>query len=141
MLFRLYMHRDIHLNQWQRARLPGRERQRPEAHQTTRLSANSAGYNPAMGKQVIHVTQAEALSDFAAVLKHIRAGVEVIIEENSHAIAVLSPPPPRAGRMLSEAIASAESRGSTATLDGTFARDLAEIISSHREPLNPPRWE
>jgi antitoxin (DNA-binding transcriptional repressor) of toxin-antitoxin stability system len=94
-----------------------------------------------MAKQVIHVTQAEALSDFAALLQHIRAGLEVIIEDNSRAVAVLSPAPARPGRLLSEAIASAETRGSSATLDGQFARDLEEIIGSHREPLNPPAWE
>jgi antitoxin (DNA-binding transcriptional repressor) of toxin-antitoxin stability system len=94
-----------------------------------------------MAKHVIHVSQAEALSDFAAVLKHIHAGFEVIIEDNSRAIAVLSPAHPRAGRLLSEAIASAESRGSTATLDGNFSTDLDHIIASHRDPLNPPAWE
>lgn len=94
-----------------------------------------------MAKDVIHVTQAEAVSDFAAVLKHIYAGFEVIIEDDSRAIAVLSPARARPGRLLSEAIASAESRGSTVTLDGNFARDLDDIIASHREPLNPPAWE
>lgn len=86
-----------------------------------------------MAKQVIHVPQAEALTDFAAVLKHILAGFEVIIEDNSRAIAVLTPPPAHAGRLLSEAIVSAESSGSTATLDGNFSRDLDDIFASHRD--------
>jgi antitoxin (DNA-binding transcriptional repressor) of toxin-antitoxin stability system len=94
-----------------------------------------------MPKQVMHVSQAEALSDFAALLARVRAGMEIIIEDNSRAVAVLTPAPVRPGRLLSDAIASAESRGSTATLDGNFAHDLDEIISSHREPLNPPAWE
>lgn len=94
-----------------------------------------------MPKQVIHVSQAEALSDFAALLARVRAGIEIIIEDNSRAVAVLTPAPAGAGRLLSEAIASAESRASTATLDESFAHDLDKIISSHREPLNPPAWE
>lgn len=94
-----------------------------------------------MPKQVIHVSQAEALSDFAVLLARVRAGMEIIIEDNSRAVAVLSPPSQHPGRLLSEAIAAAESRGSTATLDGSFAHDLDEIIGSHREPLHPPAWE
>ena len=43
--------------------------------------------------------------------------------------------------MLSESIALAEAHGSTVTLDGDFARDLEDIINSHREPLNPPAWD
>ncbi len=37
-------------------------------------------------------------------------------------------PHPHPGRLLSESIALAEAHGSTATLDGDFARDLEEII-------------
>jgi hypothetical protein len=42
---------------------------------------------------------------------------------------------------LSESIALAEARGSTATLDQDFARDLEAVIDSHRDPLNPPAWD
>jgi antitoxin (DNA-binding transcriptional repressor) of toxin-antitoxin stability system len=94
-----------------------------------------------MPKQVIHVSQAEALSDFAALLTRVQAGMEIIIEDNSRAVAILTPAPLHPGRLLSDAITSAEICGSNATLDGNFAHDLDEIISSHREPMRPPAWE
>jgi hypothetical protein len=45
------------------------------------------------------------------------------------------------GRLLSEIIAAAETRGSSTLLDGSFARDLEEAINCHSEPLNPPAWD
>lgn len=95
-----------------------------------------------MAQSTIHISEAEAASDFPSLLARVRAGAEVIIEQDARPIAVLRPvESPRPGRLLSESIALAEAHGSTVTLDGGFGRDLEEIISSHREPLNPPAWE
>jgi antitoxin (DNA-binding transcriptional repressor) of toxin-antitoxin stability system len=41
---------------------------------------------------VIHISESEAIRDFAAVLAHVRAGAEVIIESHHNPIAVLVPP-------------------------------------------------
>ena len=30
---------------------------------------------------------------------------------------------------------------SSAIIDETFARDVAEAVAAHREPLNPPEWD
>jgi hypothetical protein len=30
---------------------------------------------------------------------------------------------------------------SPATIDEDFARDVAEAVATHREPLNPPAWD
>ena len=86
-----------------------------------------------MAQPVIHISEAEAASNFASLLARVRAGAEVIIEQDAQPVAVLRP-----GRLLSESIALAEAHGCTATLDGDFAADLEEIINSHREPLRPP---
>ena len=94
-----------------------------------------------MAKEVIHISEAEATSDFPSVLARVRSGAEVVIEDNFQPVAVVSPAMLRPGRLLSESIALAEAHGSTATLDGEFARDLEDIINSHREPLNPPAWD
>jgi len=95
-----------------------------------------------MVQTTIHISEAEAASDFPSLLARVRAGAEVIIEENARPVAVLRlVESPRQGRLLSESIALAEAHGSTVTLDGGFTRDLEEIINSHREPLNPPAWE
>lgn len=89
----------------------------------------------------IHIPEAEAASNFAAVMAHVRAGSDVAIEDHGETVALISRPVKRPGRLLSEAIALAEARGSTATLDGGFERDLMEFIDSHREPLEPPAWD
>lgn len=49
-----------------------------------------------MGNRVMHISAAEAASDFAALLDHIRAGGEVVIEHDARPVAVLRPaaPPP-----------------------------------------------
>ena len=44
-----------------------------------------------MGNRVIHVSAAEAASDFAALLDRIRAGDEVVIEHDARPLAVLRP--------------------------------------------------
>ena len=101
-------------------------------------------YNVRMSNHVIHISKAEAASNFASLLDRVRAGAEVIIEDGSRAVAVLRSAPLRPGRLLSESIALAEAHaielGYTPTLDRDFAADLQEIINSHREPLNPPAW-
>ncbi|MGC2526170.1 MAG: hypothetical protein WA639_00375 [Candidatus Acidiferrum sp.] len=101
-----------------------------------------AVYNESMAKDVIHISEAEAATtNVATLLAHVRAGAEVVIENEARPVAVLRSAEPHPGRLLSESIALAEAHGSTVTLDGDFTRDLEEIINSHREPLNPPAWD
>lgn len=98
-----------------------------------------------MTNHVIHVSETEARDDFGSLLDRVRAGAEVVIEDNSNPIAVLRPASNGPGRLLSESIALAEEHakdlGYTPTLDPDFAADLEEIINSHRKPLNPPEWD
>jgi antitoxin (DNA-binding transcriptional repressor) of toxin-antitoxin stability system len=90
-----------------------------------------------MAKSVIHISEAEAANDFAAVLARVRAGAEVVIDGHDPiVVAVRTQPAP--GRLLSESIALAEARGSTVTLDSNFSRDLEAVIENLREPLKPP---
>jgi antitoxin (DNA-binding transcriptional repressor) of toxin-antitoxin stability system len=42
---------------------------------------------------VIHTSAEEAATDFAALLDHVRAGEEVVIEHDARPVAVLRPPP------------------------------------------------
>jgi antitoxin (DNA-binding transcriptional repressor) of toxin-antitoxin stability system len=95
-----------------------------------------------MAKDVIHISEKEAATtNVAKLLAHVRAGTEVIIENDTRPIAVLRPAESQPGRLLSESIALAEAHGSAATLDGGFERDLEEIVNSHGEPLDPPAWD
>ena len=91
--------------------------------------------------QTIHIPEAEAASNFAALMAYINAGSEVVIERGSSAVAVMRPPDNRPGLLLSEIIARMEAQGSTATVDEDFARDIEAVIAEHREPLDPPEWD
>jgi antitoxin (DNA-binding transcriptional repressor) of toxin-antitoxin stability system len=90
---------------------------------------------------VIHISEAEAASNFASVLARVRAGAEVVIEsaQGKLPVAVIhSPIPPR--RLISECIALLP-EDSTAVMDADFAKDVEAAIESHREPLEPPTWD
>ncbi|HEY4086381.1 MAG TPA: hypothetical protein VGM43_10610 [Bryobacteraceae bacterium] len=87
----------------------------------------------------IHISEAEAVRDFAGLLAYVRAGAEIVIESNTAPVAVLrTPAPPR--RSIEECIALLP-EGSSATTDEDFARDLQGAVAAHREPLNPPEWD
>lgn len=83
---------------------------------------------------VIHISEAEAESDFAPVLARVREGAEVVIDKEAGgpAIAVVRPAKERPGRLLSESIALAEKHakelGYSPTLDPDFAANMEEII-------------
>ena len=98
-----------------------------------------------MAKEVIHISEAEAASNFANVLARVRAGAEVVIESDACAVAIVRP----AGeefrpRLLSESIALAKKHatelGYEPTLDPDFAADLEEIINN-RKPREISSWE
>ena len=92
-----------------------------------------------MADHVIHISEAEAASNFADVLARVRAGAEVVIESGKLPVAVIhAPAPPR--RPISECIALLP-EDSTAVMDADFAKDVEAAIESHREPLEPPAWD
>ena len=100
-----------------------------------------------MAKHIIHISEAEAASDFAAVLARARAGAEIVIEGREPIVVIRAgevPAEPVRGRLLSECIALAkaheEETGKIPVLDPDFAADLEEIVKN-RKPWNPPAWE
>jgi antitoxin (DNA-binding transcriptional repressor) of toxin-antitoxin stability system len=93
-----------------------------------------------MAKDVIHISDKDAASDFASLLAKVRSGVEIVIEINQQPVAILQPAVPK-GRLLSESLAIARARGSKATLDEGFAKDVEDGIEERRQPLNPPEWD
>jgi antitoxin (DNA-binding transcriptional repressor) of toxin-antitoxin stability system len=88
----------------------------------------------------VHMSEAEVTSNFAAVLEKLRHGMEVIVEQDRHPVAVIRSPK-RSGRPISECIASARASASKVTLDGGFAADVEEGVRSRQEPWNPPSWD
>jgi antitoxin (DNA-binding transcriptional repressor) of toxin-antitoxin stability system len=88
----------------------------------------------------LHMTEEQLARDLHAVLAKVQQGVEVVIEQDHKAIAVLKPSE-GAGRKLSEIIADLKARGSDAVMDEDFARDVQEGIDARRDPWNPPSWD
>jgi antitoxin (DNA-binding transcriptional repressor) of toxin-antitoxin stability system len=96
-------------------------------------------YNRRMADHVIHISEAEAASDFASVLARVRAGAEVVIESGKLPVAVIHAPAPLR-RSISDCIAVLP-EDSTAVMDADFAKDIEAAIAAHREPLEPPAWD
>ena len=92
---------------------------------------------------VLHITEAELARDVHGVLEKVRAGAEVVIEQDHRPVAVMKTPQ-GPGRLLSECIAIAKQRererGYAVTLDPDFAADVEEIVRN-RQPWNPPSWD
>jgi antitoxin (DNA-binding transcriptional repressor) of toxin-antitoxin stability system len=100
-------------------------------------------YNRAMAREVIHISDSEAASDFASLLDRVRKGAEIVIEHDARPIAVLHSADPMR-RTISDCIALAkaheEETGKAPVLDADFAEDV-EKITSNRKPWNAPAWE
>jgi hypothetical protein len=88
----------------------------------------------------VHMSEAEVARDLHAVLAQVRLGVEVVIEQDHLAVAVIRSAPAK-GRVLSECIAMAEARGTTAFPDEGFMKDVDEGIVARSRPWNPPSWD
>ena len=88
----------------------------------------------------LRITEAELARDIHAVLAKVQTGVEVIVEQDHRTVAVISSPLSQ-GRLLSESIALAEARGTTAFPDEGFLKDVEEGIAERSQPWNPPIWE
>jgi antitoxin (DNA-binding transcriptional repressor) of toxin-antitoxin stability system len=89
---------------------------------------------------VVHISGADASRDFPAVLARVRAGAEIIIEDDASPAVVMRLAADRPVRLLSESLRMAKEHGSACTLDGGFARDLEAAINSHPEPVESP-WD
>ena len=94
----------------------------------------------------IHVSDQDAARDFLSLLAQVRAGQEVIIENESLPVAVLHRPAEMVRpRLLSDSLVLAkkhteERGGCEAVMDEDFARDMEDIIRlrdtrPRREPL------
>jgi hypothetical protein len=80
----------------------------------------------------VHMSEAELARDLHGALARVRQGLEIVIEQDHEAIAVLSARP-RGGRPIAEILRDAKRRNSTVALDEDFGQDLEEIVSSHNQ--------
>ena len=93
--------------------------------------------------ELLHISEADAVRDLAAILQRVQAGTEVVIERNAQPLAVIRAAAP-ARRTISECIALAEAHeketGLAPVLDPDYAADVEEIVRN-RKPWNPPTWD
>jgi guanylate kinase len=83
-----------------------------------------------MKKNVIYISEAEALaSGLTVLLALVLQGAEIVVESGHIPVAVFHAPPPR--QSISERIARLPEH-STAVMDADFANDVALAIESHR---------
>jgi len=102
--------------------------------------ARCQAYNDFMGRHVIRISEAEAAAtSVSTLLARVRAGVEIVIENDARPVAILHATEP-VRRTISECIALLP-EDSTATIDPDFSKDVASAIESHRAPLDPPAWD
>jgi antitoxin (DNA-binding transcriptional repressor) of toxin-antitoxin stability system len=50
---------------------------------------DSLVYNQNMAKEVIHISETEAEGNFRALMARVRAGAEIVIEDNARPVAVV----------------------------------------------------
>ena len=90
-------------------------------------------------KDGLHISEPDAVRDFAGLLAHVRLGAEIVIVNGAYPPTILrTAAPPR--RSIEECIALLPA-DSTATIDDDFPRDVAAAVAAHREPLNPSAWD
>jgi antitoxin (DNA-binding transcriptional repressor) of toxin-antitoxin stability system len=89
-----------------------------------------------------HISAADAVRDFDAVLARIQAGETIVIERESLPVAVVAAPVPKA-RLLSEVIEAFRRKEATMdevpVLDPEFA-DVVEERIRNRKPRDLSRW-
>jgi hypothetical protein len=99
-----------------------------------RATEGKAAMIKSMG--TLRVTEAELARDVHAILSKVQEGMEVIVENDNRAVAVIRMPISK-GRLLSESIALAEAHGTTAIPDEGFMKDVEEGIAEINQPWNP----
>ena len=96
-----------------------------------------------MAKHVIHISKLDASGHFANLVAQLRAGEEIVIEDDSRPVALVHSAAP-IRRSVSECIALAkaheEETGQSPVLDPDFADDMENIIR-RRQTWTPPPWD
>jgi antitoxin (DNA-binding transcriptional repressor) of toxin-antitoxin stability system len=91
-----------------------------------------------------HMTEAEVSGNFAAVLKKIGHGEEIVVDRDGQPVAIIRPPAERKPRTLSQLSALAgqreKDRGFAIPLDEDYAADIEHIVRE-RKPWIPRSWE
>lgn len=88
---------------------------------------------------VLHISEEEAVNDFARVLRSVDEGNEVVIRRDLNEITVARSTVRRM-RSFNEALAVLDPN-SPGVMDESFANDVASFRSNHPESLNSSQWD
>lgn len=92
----------------------------------------------------VRITEAELARDLHAVLAKVRAGSEVIVEQEDRPVAVIRRPA-GPGRSIGECIELARAHeqrlGYAPAPDAEFGRDVERGIEDRAAPFDPPKWD
>ncbi|MDP9038916.1 MAG: hypothetical protein M3O02_06520 [Acidobacteriota bacterium] len=103
---------------------------------------------------VFHISEQDAARDFAALLRRVRAGDEVVVEEDGRAVAVLrsttedrscagAPRDIKPGKTVEEIVAGLrrwEAEHGPVRMDADFADDVEEAHRRLNQPLDELKW-
>lgn len=89
----------------------------------------------------LRITESELARNLHELLGKVRNGIQIVVEENHRAIAIIQPSETRRRTIpdLIEFARARESENGPAVLDPDFAADIAEIIRTRR-PWTPS-WQ
>jgi len=89
-------------------------------------------------EMTVRITKAELARDIHSILDRVQEGVEIVVEQDHRAIAVIKSPGVR-GRKISAVIAALEASGAHALKDESPARDVEEGIKFNgNHGIRPP---
>jgi len=92
---------------------------------------------------VVHISEADVVSDLAGIMARVYAGEEIVIDNGTLTVAIVPSAIP-SRRSVTECIALArkheDETGEAPVLDPDFAADVKEIVQN-RKPWNPPAWD
>lgn len=103
----------------------------------------AATWNSIVSMATIHISEADAVKEFAHLMSQVRAGMEVVIDSGTQAVAILRAPG-QPHRSISDSIAladaDAKTSGTAPIMDSDFAQDMEEIVA-HREARATSAWD
>lgn len=95
--------------------------------------------------RTVYISEAEAARDFGELMRRVRAGDEVVVEDGGHAVAVVRAASlPRKGKTLREVIESLrswEAEHGPLRMGADFADDVEEAHGLLNRPLDDSKWD
>jgi antitoxin (DNA-binding transcriptional repressor) of toxin-antitoxin stability system len=87
----------------------------------------------------LRINEGDLAKHVGSILRQVEGGVEVVVERNAQAVAMIRSLEP-VRRRISECIARMPA-DSTGTIDADFAEIVEAAVAAHREPLETPAWD